>query len=119
MLWEVEHTDEFEKWWMSLTPDERESVAVAVELLERKGPALGRPWADTLSKDSKYPNMKELRVQHGGKPYRIAFAFDPRQTAILLIGGIKSGKRWSQKLVRLADRIYGEYLRQLKKEGLI
>jgi hypothetical protein len=84
-----------------------------------KGAHTRAPHVDTLSKDSKYPNMKELRVQHAGKPYRIAFAFDPRQMAILLIGGIKSGKKWTSKLVALADKIYEEYLRQLKKEGLI
>ena len=30
--------------------------------------------------------MRESRVQSGGVPYRVFYAFDPRQTAILLIG---------------------------------
>jgi hypothetical protein len=36
-----------------------------VKLLEKVGPALGRPHADSLAKQSKYPNMKELRIVHG------------------------------------------------------
>jgi len=62
--------------------------------------------------------MNELRVQFRGKPYRICFAFDPRQTGILLIGGIKSGKNWTPQLVGTADKIYDAYLAELKKEGL-
>ncbi|HEV2421191.1 MAG TPA: type II toxin-antitoxin system RelE/ParE family toxin [Candidatus Acidoferrales bacterium] len=64
-------------------------------------------------------NMKELRIQCAGKPYRICFVFDPRQTGILLIGGIKSGKSWTQKIVAAADKIYDSYLAELKKEGLL
>lgn len=90
-----------------------------VAILEDKGPALGRPWVDTLSKGSKHSNMKELRVQHRGKPYRILFAFDPRQTANLLIGGRKSGKSWTKRIIEVADKIYDQYLRELKQEGLI
>jgi hypothetical protein len=63
--------------------------------------------------------MKELRVQFSGKTYWICFAFDPRQTGILLIGGIKSGKNWTSKLVAAADKIYDAYLAELKKEGLL
>jgi hypothetical protein len=67
----------------------------------------------------KYPNMKELRVQHAGDPLRIMFIFDPRQTGILLIGGVKGGKGWTEKMVARADKIYEQYLREIKKEGLI
>ena len=63
--------------------------------------------------------MKELRVQFSGIPYRICFAFDPRQTGILLIGGIKSGKNWAPKIVATADKIYSAYLAELKREGLL
>ena len=63
--------------------------------------------------------MKELRAQYAGKPYRIAFVFDPRQTGILLIGGIKSGKGWTKQMVAKADKIFAQYLKELKKEGLI
>ena len=64
--------------------------------------------------------MKELRVSSGGS-LRILFAFDPRQTAILLIGGDKSGEweTWYQHAIPLADDLYDEYLEELRKEGLI
>jgi hypothetical protein len=90
-----------------------------VTILEAMGPNLGRPWVDSLSKDSKHQNMKELRIQCQGKPYRVIFAFDRRQTAILLIGGRKSGKNWTKRMVASADKIYDSYLREIKKEGLI
>lgn len=118
-MWDVEHTDELEAWWMTLSEAERITITGVVELLEDKGPALTRPYVETLSKDSKHSNMKELRIQHAGNPYRIAFIFDPRKTAILLIGGIKGGKGWTAKLVARADKIYDGYLQELKKEGLI
>jgi hypothetical protein len=118
-MWQIEHTEEFEQWWMTLSEAERITITGVVGLLEEKGPALTRPYVETLAKDSKYPNMKELRIQHRGDPYRIAFAFDPRKTAILLIGGIKGGKGWTAKLAAQADKIYKQYLKELKKEGLI
>jgi len=117
--WEIEATDEFQAWWAELTRAEREAIAVGITVLEEKGPALGRPRVDTLAKDSKHGNMKELRVQFRGKRYRICFAFDPRQTGILLIGGIKSGKNWTPQMVAAADKIYDACLAELKKEGLL
>ena len=119
MAWEVEYTEQFLAWWDELTEPERIAITAAVALLQEKGPALTRPYVDTLSKDSQYPNMKELRLQHAGRPYRIMFAFDPRQSVILLIGGVKSGKGWTAKMVAAADKVYSQYLRELKKEGLI
>jgi len=119
VAWDIEATDEFQAWWATLSDAEHEAISVGITVLEEKGPALGRPRVDTLAKDSKHPNMKELRVQSAGKPFRICFAFDPRQTGILLIGGIKSGKRWTAKMVALADKIYDAYLAELKAEGLL
>jgi len=61
--------------------------------------------------------MKELRIQYKGEPYRVLYAFDPRRTAILLIGGKKRGDaRWYRKCVPLAYKIYDEHLKTLKKE---
>ena len=118
MAWNIEATDEFQQWFGELTRAERVSVASKVDMLEEVGPALGRPNVDTV-KGSSFPNMKELRVQHAGKPYRVMFAFDPRQTGILLIGGRKGKKKWYEKMIALADSIYSSYLGELKKEGLI
>ncbi|MEX0794193.1 MAG: type II toxin-antitoxin system RelE/ParE family toxin [Pirellulaceae bacterium] len=118
-MWEVEFTDEFGRWWDQLTADEQESVAACVELLRQSGPHLQRPYADTL-KGSRHLNMKELRVQHGGRPLRTLFAFDPRRTAILLIGGDKTGdNRFYKRMIPIADNLYDEHLETLRNEGLI
>ncbi len=64
--------------------------------------------------------MRELRVQSGGEPYRIFYAFDPRRAAILLIGGNKTGDdRFYETSIPIADRLYDTYLIEIKKEGLI
>jgi hypothetical protein len=66
-MWQVEYTDEFGRWWDLLTADEQSSVEAGVRLLEEYGPSLSRPHADTIY-GSRHPNMKELRVQHQGRP---------------------------------------------------
>ncbi len=64
--------------------------------------------------------MRELRIQARGRPLRIFYAFDPRQIAILLIGGLKKGnKSFYRKFIPLADRLYGLHLKELKDEGFI
>lgn len=117
--WEDEFTDEFEEWWNSLPEDVQESIAHDVDVLEQIGPGLGRPTVDAV-KGSKYPNMKELRTQHEGEPYRTFFAFDPRRCAILLIGGNKGGdSRFYERYIPIADRLYQQHLDELRKEGRI
>lgn len=115
MSWEVEYTDEFEAWWDDLTEDDQESIVPAVEKLQERGPALGRPLVDTIE-SSRYPNMKELRPLGGN--IRILFAFDPRRTAILLIGGDKTNRwqEWYDEMVPLADRLYAEHLTEIEQE---
>lgn len=64
--------------------------------------------------------MRELRIQHEGRPYRVLYAFDPRRSAILLIGADKTGNdRWYDEFVPAADAIYDKHVAQLKQEGLI
>ena len=119
LVWDVEFTDEFGAWWDQLDADEQESLAASVELLRQLGPHLSRPHADTLN-GSRHSNMKELRTQHQGRPIRTLFAFDPRRSAILLIGGDKTGDaRFYEKMIPLADDLYDEHLATLRKEGLI
>jgi hypothetical protein len=114
MAWEIEFTDEFGEWWDGLTLEIQTSVDVGVEMLRELGPALARPYADTV-RGSKYPNMRELRVQHDGRPYRILYAFNPRRTGILLIGGDKTGNsRWYEQYIPKADAIYEEHLREIR-----
>lgn len=116
---EVEYTDEFGAWWDGLTESAQESVAHAVGLLEAKGPTLGHPHSSGVAR-SRHGPMRELRVQHQGRPYRILYAFDPRRTAILLIAGDKTGDdRFYDRMVPIADRLYDEHLEQLQSKGLI
>jgi hypothetical protein len=66
---------------------------------------------------SRHSAMRELRIQHKGHPYRVLYMFDPHRTAILLLGGDKTGDgRWYEKNVPLADRIYERYLVEIEKE---
>ncbi|MCW5207971.1 type II toxin-antitoxin system RelE/ParE family toxin [Desulfobulbus sp. US2] len=63
--------------------------------------------------------MKELRTQCRGRPLRTFFAFDPRRTAILLIGGDKTGDdRFYERMIPLAEQLYDNYLEELRREGL-
>ena len=82
MPWDVEYTDEFEAWWESLTDVEQESIAAAVGLLEDHGPQLGFPYSSGIAA-SRHRHMRELRIQHQGRRYRVLYAFDPRRAAIL------------------------------------
>lgn len=114
-VWEVEYTDEFSVWRGRLGDEQQNMITDAVEALQLHGPALGRPFADTI-KSSRYPNMKESRPRRGN--IRILFAFDPRRTAILLVGGDKEGlwEEWYQRMIPIAGR-YNEHLQALLREG--
>lgn len=115
--WEVEYTDELGAWWDRLAESEQESVDVSVRLLEERGPNLGYPHTSGIE-GSRHAHMRELRVQHEGRPYRILYAFDPRRSAILLLGGDKTGDdRWYAVHVPLADKLYDMHVGTLKKEG--
>lgn len=119
MLWEIEYTDDFRVWWDSLSEDEQEDVAASVLLLEGQGPNLRFPYSSGIN-GSRHGHMRELRTQSAERPLRTLYAFDPRRSAILLIGGDKSGDdRWYDTNVPIADRLYDEHLEQLRKEGLI
>ena len=118
MEWVVLLDPEFEEWLLNQTEDVQNAIAAHAQLLRRFGPSLGRPKVDTL-KHSSMPNLKELRVQHLGKPWRILFVFDPRRQAILLVGGNKqSDKRWYQKNILIAEKRYQRYLEELERENV-
>jgi hypothetical protein len=115
VTWEVEFTDEFSAWWDGLTVDEQNSIADGVYVLEEFGPMLTRPQADTV-RGSEHPNMRELRIQHRGRSYRVLYAFDPRRVGVLLIGGDKTGNnRWYEEFVPMADTIYSQHLREIEE----
>lgn len=113
-MWTVLYTEEFEQWFSALTQDEQESVAAMIKLLQSNGPHLPRPYADTL-KGSRLKNLKELRIQHKGDPYRALYVFDPLRQAVLLCGGNKTGdKRFYERMIVLAEAVYQQYLMEMK-----
>jgi len=116
---QVEATDQFADWYDHLAADRQERVNAAVDLLAELGPALRRPVVGTLN-GSKYPNLKELRVHEDGH-LRVLFIFDPRRTAILLLGGDKTGawQEWYAWAIPEAERLYDTYLDELRREGLL
>ncbi|MHB1551920.1 MAG: type II toxin-antitoxin system RelE/ParE family toxin [Vulcanimicrobiaceae bacterium] len=116
MAWDIEFTDQFGEWWDALDEDTQVAIDAIVRVLEKVGPALTRPYADTV-KGSRHPNMRELRVQHQGRPLRLLYAFDPRRTAIVLVGGDKGGDgRWYDVHIPIADRLYDEHLEEIASQ---
>ncbi len=116
MVWEVEYTNEFGDWWVDLNEAAQNAIDRSVHLLEARGPTLPHPHSSGIN-GSKHGNMRELRVQVGGKPYRIFYAFDPRRAAILLIGGNKTGDdNFYDRMIPIADRIYDRHLKELVEE---
>ena len=122
MEWVVEFGVEFEAEFDCWDEAVQDALYAREALLAAKGPALGRPYADTL-KGSLYPNMKELRFEVEEGVWRVAFAFDPRRRAVLLVGGNKAGKRdrqekkFYEELIRDADARYVQHLERLKVRG--
>ncbi len=110
--------DEFEPEFDAVHEDVRTEILALSLVLEKFGPQLGRPRVDTLS-GSRHANMKELRFSAADGEWRVAFAFDPKRRAILLVAGDKSGgseKRFCRELIRIADDRFDAHVARLKKE---
>ncbi|TGU72851.1 addiction module toxin RelE [Geomonas terrae] len=117
MTWDIEFTDEFGVWWEDLTEAAQIDVDTVVGLLEECGPNLSFPYSSGVS-GSRHSHMRELRIQHQGRPLRVLYAFDPCRTAILLLGGDKTGSnRWYKINIPIADRLYDEYLEEVEEGG--
>ena len=121
MAWGVEYTGEFGTWWETLSLDEQVEIDAKVRLLQERGPVLPRPHSDVITQ-SKHANMKELRGragQPGGQPHelRVLYAFDTNRTAILLIGGDKTGNPgWYDQFVPIADTLFDKHLEEVERE---
>lgn len=116
MEWTVLHHHDFDAEFETLPHAVRIELLAATGLLELSGPMLGRPHADTLN-GSKHPNMKELRFNVEDGVWRVAFAFDPKRRAIVLVAGDKAGvaqKRFYKGLIAKADARFAEHLDMLK-----
>lgn len=123
MIWKVATTSVFDDWFSRLDEAQQVEIIAKVVLLKLLGPQLGRPHADTLN-GSVHANMKELRANTADCVLRIAFAFDPDRSAILLAGGDKSGvdqKRFYKQLIARAESQYEAHLAKIaarkKKKG--
>ena len=117
MKWVVSFHDEFDSEFDALSETVQDEMLAHARLLEQFGPQLGRPRVDTL-KGSRHANMKELRFDADDGVWRVAFAFDPKRKAILLVAGDKSGgseKRFYRQLIAKADKRFDGHLARLKK----
>ena len=118
MMWAVLLHDAFDAEFGDLPEAVQDEVLAHMGLLKQFGPGLGRPRVDTL-KGSRHANMKELRFDAADGVWRIAFAFDPKRQAILLVGGDKSGgseNRFYRQLIKKADARFDEHVARIEKE---
>jgi hypothetical protein len=118
VAWTVEMADEFEPEFDALHVEVQDELLALSRLLQQFGPQLGRPRVDTLN-GSRHANMKELRFSAADGEWRVAFAFDAKRKAILLVAGDKSGvgqKRFYRELVRKADCRFDAHLARTKRE---
>ena len=116
MSWKVIFHEQFLPEFSELPLEAQDKLIAHARLLEQYGATLSRPYVDTL-KGSKYSNMKELRFNTTDAVWRVAFAFDPKRQAILLVARDKSGinqKRFYRKLITLADKRFKNYLEEKK-----
>jgi hypothetical protein len=113
--WEIAYSDEFKRWFRALPSRRAERVAAALEHLKAAGPGARRPLVGTI-KGSRHHNMRELRLG----TTRILFAFDPRETAVMLVGGDKRGRwdRWYREQIPRADRQYDRHLQTTGQEQI-
>jgi hypothetical protein len=113
--WDVIFHGEFLPEFRQYSEAVRRQVYSLIEVLITFGPQLGRPRVDTL-KGSKHPNMKELRFMADDGAWRVAFAFDAVRSAILLVGGDKSGiskDKFYRNLIEVADRRFDQHQRAM------
>jgi hypothetical protein len=111
-MWKIERTQEVKDWIFQLDDDAKEAILRSLYILQEIGPKLGRPYVDTI-KNSKYKNMKELRIQNKQRIFRILFIFDVKRNAVLLVGGDKKGdKDFYKKMIPIAEKLYEKYLKE-------
>src|SRR5258706_1389287 len=121
MEWELLLTAEVETLLDELydsDPVSHQLVNQAILVLERNGPAEGRPLVDTITA-SRIANLKELRPPSAGaSEIRILLVFDPWRSAVLLVAGDKSGPSdpWDRTAIPRAEQLYEDYLAERAKE---
>ncbi|MEV5633613.1 type II toxin-antitoxin system RelE/ParE family toxin [Micromonospora tulbaghiae] len=122
MEWEILMTGQVEEFLDQLYVLDRDShrlVNQAILVLERNGPAEGRPLVDSITA-SRLSNLKELRPPSAGRTeIRILFVFDPWRSAVLLVAGDKSGQWacWYREAIPEAEQLYDTYLKERQEES--
>ena len=110
--WKILFHETFDEEFQAFDESVQDAMAASANMLKEFGPQLGRPYVDTLN-GSRHTNMKELRFDADNGVWRVAFAFDPKRQAVLLVAGDKSGtsqKRFYQSLIRKADQRFDDWL---------
>lgn len=110
--WSIRFCSEFLSDFEHLKEAVQDELLAQLKVLELIGPALGRPRVDTL-KGSRHRNLKELRFDIQNGAWRVAFAFDPRRCAVILVAGDKAGvgqQRFYRDLIKRADERFDRYL---------
>lgn len=115
MSWTVAYVAEVAEWLEDLADEDPKMAArviAAVQMLEARGPVLGRPLVDTLE-GSTISNLKELRPSSNNRmAVRIVFAFDPHRQAVLLVAGNKAGNwnSWYDEAIPLAEQRFEAWI---------
>ena len=117
MSWTVSFHPEFELEFYELVLEVQDELLAHAKLLEKFGPALGRPRVETLQ-GSIFANMKELRFDAGDVVWRVALPFDLERKAVLLTAEDKSGvsqRRFYGWLIAIADKRFSSHQMELKE----
>src|SRR6476469_219723 len=115
MTWNIEFHFDFYSEFTEFPTDVRLELLAKLTLLQEFCPNLKRLHVDTLN-GSAYINRSELRFQAAGGVGGVAFAFDPRRSAILLVAGDKSGSsknRFYKQLIKIVDSRFTAHLNKL------
>lgn len=107
-MWNIDYSDEYEKWFDTLEDEEQVAILERIILLENIGPNLPRPYADVLHGSKKYKNLKELRNKTEKSVLRVSYYFDPKRNAYVIAGGNKKGKNekdFYKDLIKLSEEI--------------
>jgi hypothetical protein len=83
--WEIEYTDEFERWWHELSNEERITLDAMIRVLEQHGAGLGAPY----SVETEHPDVRQLRIPEGEGSLCVLYTIDDARRAFVLLLGVK------------------------------
>ena len=102
-------TNEFQAWFLANDEETQDKLSMLIGMLEELGVVMPFPYSSKIF-GARY-NLRELRTDINDRAYRMLYVFDPKRNAVMLLGGDKSGvKRWYEKSIVKAEKIYEKYL---------